>query len=214
MAEPAGSVEAAARQSVQSAVSPDVFKALETFLQCLEVWSRKTNLVSATDRGRLWQRHVLDSLQLIAHARDAGPRWIDLGAGAGFPGLVAAIARSESDVTLVEANRKKAAFLGAAIAQTGARATVRPERAEALAPMAHDVVSARALAPLPTLLGLAAPFFGADTLGLFPKGREAEAEIEAARREWRFDVVRTPSETDPEGTILAVRHLEAVANAA
>lgn len=199
-----------ARATVQNLVSAPAFKALETFLGCLVKWSAKTNLVSAADQGRLWQRHVLDSLQLVALAQGAGPRWIDLGSGAGFPGLVVAIARNAEEggpVTLVEANRKKAAFLAAAIAETGARASVRPIRAESLPQEAYDVVSARALAPLPTLLSLARRFCGPSTLGLYPKGREADAEVTAARERYAFDLTRHPSSSDPEATILAVRAL-------
>ncbi|MEO1103639.1 MAG: 16S rRNA (guanine(527)-N(7))-methyltransferase RsmG [Pseudomonadota bacterium] len=203
-------LEADARQSVRAAVTPAVFQTLETFVRSLEAWGAVSNLVSAADRERLWSRHVADSLQLVAVSKGLGSRWIDLGTGAGFPGLVVAIAREETVMTLVESNRKKAAFLLRAAAEAGVAATVEPRRAEALAPAPQSVVSARALAPLHKLLGLSAPFFGPSTTGLFPKGRDAATEILKAREDFRFDVEAHPSRTDPDGAILAVTNLERV----
>jgi 16S rRNA (guanine527-N7)-methyltransferase len=181
---------------------------LETIVAACQSWGRATNLVSAQDRGRLWERHVLDSLQLVPLAARAGPDWIDLGSGGGFPGLVVAIAREGTRMTLVESNRKKASFLMQAAARAGVRVRVEPRRAEDVAPMAHDVVSARALAPLDRLLDLAGRFFGDDTLGLFPKGREADREVEAARRRFAFALEAHPSRTDPAAAILAITKLE------
>ncbi len=173
-------VEDAAREEVRCLVAPSTFDAIERFLDAVAHWSRVTNLVSAEDRGRLWERHVRDSLRLVPLAEGAGPVWVDLGSGGGFPGMIVALAR-EGAMTMVEVNRKKAAFLVQAAATCGARVAVRAERIEASAPFEADVVSARALAPLPRLLPLASRFFGPHTRGLFPKGQEAEAEVAAAQ---------------------------------
>jgi 16S rRNA (guanine527-N7)-methyltransferase len=200
--------EEAARESVRAAVEPADFQALETFVASCRAWGRVTNLVSAEDRERLWERHVADSLQLVPLAAAAGPSWIDLGSGGGFPGLVVAIVRRNTRMTLVESNRKKASFLIQAAARVGVTVRVEPRRIEALPPAPHDVVSARALAPLDTLLALSERFFGDHTLGLFAKGRDADKEVEAARTRYRFVLQRKPSRTDPCAAILAVTHLE------
>lgn len=206
--------ERAARETVRNTISADRFDVLERFIASLRSWGAVTNLVSAADRERLWSRHVADSLQLAVLAGDGPKTWIDIGSGAGFPGLVVAIARPETAMTLVESNRKKAAFLLRAAADCPAsltKVTVKPVRAESLrgdgAGEKFDVVSARALAPLHKLLPLAAPFFGPSTVGLFPKGRDADSEIDAVSA-YRFALERTPSRTDPDGTVLAVRNLQ------
>ncbi|MEM8550889.1 MAG: 16S rRNA (guanine(527)-N(7))-methyltransferase RsmG [Pseudomonadota bacterium] len=209
MTAPLPEAEAAARDSIRAMVNGDTFQSLETFVAALTTWGASLNLVSAADRGRVWSRHVADSLQLVALAEGAGPRWIDLGSGAGFPGLVVAMARPETVMTLVESNAKKAAFLIQAASASGVRVKVEPRRAEAFADEPFDVVSARALAPLPKLLTLAERFFEAQTLGLFPKGQDVEGEIEAVTAH-RFSCVRHPSVTDAGGTILALTNLQKV----
>ncbi|WMS44285.1 16S rRNA (guanine(527)-N(7))-methyltransferase RsmG [Acuticoccus sp. MNP-M23] len=198
--------EQSAREKIRAVLEPARFDLLERFVGALDQWGAVSNLVSAADRERIWARHIADSLQVVALAEGRGRRWIDLGAGAGFPGLVVAIARPETVMTLVESNRKKAAFLLRVVADCGLDAKVEPHRAEALAADTYDVVSARALAPLHKLLALSEPFFGPDTLGLFPKGRDAGTEIEAVS-DHRFDVTAHPSQTDPDGAVLAVTNL-------
>ena len=138
---------------------------------------------------------MLDSLQLVPMADGAGPRWVDLGSGGGFPGMIVAIAREGTDMTLIEANRKKSAFLLQAAGEAGVRVRVVPQRIEAVAPFVADVVSARALTALGPLLGLAQPFFGSATLGLFPKGKEAATELSAAHEQYTFTADLVPSRT-------------------
>lgn len=202
---PAAESEAAARERVRTAVDEPAFQAIETFVRCCQRWGAVQNLVSEADRARLWSRHVLDSVQLVPLV--AGRTAVDLGSGAGFPGLVIALARPETEMTLVESNRRKAAFLIQAAAECGVRVRVESRRAETLPPVPRDTVSARAVAPLPVLLDLAAPFFGSATVGLFPKGREAAAEVDAARTRFAFDLATHPSHTDPDGVVLAVTNL-------
>ncbi len=185
---------------------------LELLVGLLDEWQRVHNLVSPATLNQVWTRHVADSLQLLNHAPDFS-EWVDLGSGAGFPGLVVAIAskdRPKRHFTLIESNAKKAAFLRAAIRETGANATVAAERIDAqgrkMAGQA-DVISARALAPLPALLGLAAPFAHAGSVMLFLKGQEYVQELDAASQSWDFDVVDYESVTDSGGRVLAIRNL-------
>jgi 16S rRNA (guanine527-N7)-methyltransferase len=167
------------------------------------------NLLSSGEvSGDLWTRHIYDSAQLTRLAPPAAATWLDLGSGAGFPGLVCAvIARAQKRAigfTLVEADGRKAAFLREAARGLGVDVSVLCCRIEELSPCPQDVVSARALAPLDRLLAYAAPFCGRDTVLLLPKGRQADSELTLARRAWHIRCIRVPSRTDPEATILRI----------
>lgn len=196
--------EAEAKAWVAAQLTADAFNRMETFVGLLGEWGGKTNLLGGREFGRVWSRHVRNSLQL----RDlAAGSLMDLGSGGGFPGMVLALADPDRRVTLVESNRKKAGFLAHVAGVTGANVTVRPVRIEAMPVAPSPVVSARALAPLATMLPLAARFFGDDTVGLFPKGKEAANEVEAARRVASFSAELCPSVSDGEAAIVIVRHL-------
>ena len=183
---------------------------LERYAELLAHWQKSTNLVAASTLPRLWPRHFADSAQI----RDLAPKarlWLDLGSGAGFPGLVVAILQTgqpDFRMHLVESNIKKCAFLAEVARETEAPVDIHAVRIEQLGESAHslrpEVVSARALAPLPRLFELASPFFGSKSRGLFLKGREAEAEIEAAKRRWSFTACLHPSLTSPESHIVEV----------
>ena len=186
---------------------------LTRYAEILEQWQKRTNLVSPSTLPVLWSRHFADSAQLCGLAPKAR-LWLDLGSGAGFPGLVVAIIQAgtpDFHMHLVESNRKKCAFLAEVARETKAPVDIHAMRIEELAECAQslkpDVVSARALAPLPRLFELAAPFFGERTKGLFPKGREAEAEIAAAREEWEFAFRLSPSLTARDSHIVEVTGL-------
>jgi 16S rRNA (guanine527-N7)-methyltransferase len=186
---------------------------LSHYADLLAQWQKRTNLVAPSTLPALWSRHFADSAQLRDLALEAR-LWLDLGSGAGFPGLVVAILQAGTPdfrMHLVESNGKKCAFLGEVARETKAPVDIHAMRIEELAQSAHrlmlDVVSARALAPLPRLFELAAPFFGARTRGLFLKGREAEAEIEAARQEWEFTSRLHPSLTSANSNIVEVTGL-------
>jgi 16S rRNA (guanine527-N7)-methyltransferase len=186
---------------------------LGVFVSLIQRWQRTHNLVGAATLHDLWSRHVADSLQLVSHAPADFHTWVDLGSGAGFPGLVAAIACKADPArrfTLVESNAKKAAFLRAAIRETGAKACVAAERIEAHSQSMRgeaDVVSARALAPLPRLFALAHPYLHEASVMLLLKGRDVAHEIESASADWSFDLESSPSVTDPEGRVIVVRRL-------
>lgn len=145
----------------------------------------------------------------------AGKSWLDLGSGGGFPGLVLAIMLAERDpqvrVTLVESDSRKAAFLREVARKTGVVVEIRAERSENCATQAksqiREAITARALAPLPKLLGLVLPFFSPQTVALFPKGREASVEVEEAKRRFDFDCQLVPSLTDAEARVVIVRNL-------
>jgi 16S rRNA (guanine527-N7)-methyltransferase len=183
---------------------------LRRFVALLRKWQRAHNLVSRGTLDHVWTRHVADSLQLLDHAPDFR-HWVDLGSGAGFPGLVVAIAckdRPERRFTLIEANGKKAAFLRAAIRETGANASVVAERIEAHPKIPPaDVVSARALAALAELLRLGAPYLGEEGVMLLLKGQDFVQELKAASKSWDFDVLDFPSVTNPGGRVIAIRNL-------
>ena len=144
-------------------------------------------------------------------------RWVDLGSGAGFPGLILAIAladETQSWVHLIESNRKKAAFLQAAVAETGARASVHPRRIEAIYDEIPtcDRIASRALTDLPGLLGLSAPWFAANPAcqAWLHKGRDYRRELSDARGRWRFDLVEHRSEVEPDSVILQIETLESL----
>ena len=158
----------------------------------------------------VWRRHVLDSAQLAALIPPHASTIVDLGSGAGFPGLVLAILLSERPgltVHLVEAIQKKCRFLEEVAVETAAVSQVHWTRAEALKGIKADIVTARAVAPLERLFPLAHPFFGPATTGLFLKGRSLNDELTHATKSWKLDATPIPSRSDPSGTILRVTGL-------
>lgn len=187
-------------------VSRETWQRLEIYAARLTEWNRRINLVSPHDMERLWQRHIADCAQLhrIAPKRQS---WLDFGSGAGLPGLVVAILRHDEDgghMHLVESNNKKSAFLASMVAELQLRVTVHACRVEALHNTLSgiEIVSARAVAPLPLLLRLAQPWLLAGAHALFPKGREFRAELDQCRDGWQFDLIEHASRIDPESVIL------------
>ncbi len=171
-------------------------------------WTEKINLIAPSTLPDLWTRHIADSAQLWSLTPDGATTWADLGSGGGFPGLVIAALAADTGiprVTLIESDGRKCAFLRTAIRELALPATVLDQRVEAAPPQAAPVVSARALAPLPALLPLVARHLAPGGTALLPKGREASAEIEAARAQgWHFTAEEIPSRTDPSARILRV----------
>jgi 16S rRNA (guanine527-N7)-methyltransferase len=195
-------------------VSRETLARLGAYAELLAKWQAKINLVGPTTLADIWQRHFLDSAQLYPLLPATARVVADLGSGAGFPGLVLAILAEAAgrDITfhLVESDGRKAAFLAEAArtARVAGAVKIQPVRAEALGGrMSADVLTARALAPLDKLFGLAKPLVKPDGLCLLLKGEKADEEIEAARKHWAFELERFPSKSDPGGTVLAVRGL-------
>ena len=195
-------------------VSRETLERLETFEAEFRRWSARINLAAPSTLDALWQRHILDSAQLFA-LKPQALAWLDLGSGGGFPGAVLAILlieRPGGRIELVESNNKKAAFLRTVLSGLGAPAAVHVCRIEeAFArTAASEIVTARALAPLPRLLDLAAPWLardGAAATALFHKGRDYAAELAESRDGWRFDLVEHTSKIDPAGRILEISGL-------
>jgi len=174
---------------------------LEAYVALLTKWQARINLVAPATLPEVWTRHVLDSAQLLSHiAGHPGPV-LDLGSGAGFPGLVLAIL-GRDDVILVEADRRKAAFLQEAARVTDTRVRIECCRIEALRPIRAGIVTARALATVSELLHYARPFTDESTLYLFLKGERADDELTTARERWNMTVDKAPSLSDVRGVIL------------
>ena len=203
-----------ARALVLTDVSRETTARLDRFVELLLTWQRTTNLIAPSTVPRLWTRHIADSLQLLDLAPDARV-WVDLGSGAGFPGLAIACAltgRPGAVVHLVESNAKKAAFLREAQRVTGAPAVVHALRIENFVDSFRDradAVTARALTSLKKLYDQSAPLLGPETLGLFPKGQDVEAELTEAAKCWNISkLTLVPSRTDRTGRIVVVQGLE------
>jgi len=195
-------------------VSRETLEKLELLERELRRWQAIKNLVGPATLDQVWDRHIVDSLQLLDLAPEART-WVDLGAGAGFPGLVLAIAGQERGlkVHLVESNSRKCAFLRQIARLTGASAIVHEARLEAVIPSfvgKADVVSARALASLTQLLEWTEPMLKTGTIGLFPKGRDVESELTEARKKWTFKADILPSRTDSEARILRITSIESL----
>ncbi len=181
---------------------------LQRFLALLTDWNGKMNLVGPASLPEFWNRHAWDSAQLLRLAPRA-LTWADLGAGAGFPGLVLAILRKgdpDFHVHLVESMAKRCRFLSEVVTDLGLPATVYNARAENL-DLSVDIVTARACAPLHRLLGYARPYLTAGAQGLFLKGQDVVADMTEAARYWEYEADVVPSLSDPGGRIVRVKRL-------
>jgi 16S rRNA (guanine527-N7)-methyltransferase len=207
-------VSAASWTGLQEAAGPvsrETFERLVAFEQLFLKWNRSINLAAPSTLDDVWGRHILDSAQL-ARIAPAAKRWVDLGSGGGFPGLVLAfllVERDGASIDLVESNRKKASFLQAVIGQFGLPARVVARRIDDSYALvsAPEIVTARALAALPALLDLSAPWLTKGSRALFHKGRDYRAEVEESAHRWAFDLVEHPSMTDAHGVILELADL-------
>jgi 16S rRNA (guanine527-N7)-methyltransferase len=181
-------------------VSRETLGRLTAFEALLRSENEKQNLVSAASLDRFWSRHVVDSAQLLLLAADIGP-WLDLGTGAGFPGLIVA-ALGKQPTTLIESRRLRVDFLRRGALLLGADPEIIQSPAERVPTRPFAVISARAFAPLPRLLELAHRFSTEKTLWLLPKGRAAKSELEAVRGAWQGDFRLEPSLTDADAAII------------
>lgn len=189
-------------------VSRETLAMLKLYVGMLEDWNTRRNLVSAVSLEDVWQRHVMDSAQLASLIPRNAETLVDLGSGAGFPGLVLAVMlREHLKVTLFEATKKKAEFLRAVAARLDLAVEVRNQRMEEAPRQAFDIVTARACAPLPELLSYAQDFIGPDTICLFLKGQNLMLELTDARKSWKMTARTHPSQTHPLGRILEIRDL-------
>lgn len=199
---------------VAGPVSRETFAKLEAFERLFHKWNASINLVAPSTLAAAWERHILDSAQLFRLSPSA-TRWVDIGSGGGFPGLILAILLRESDggeIHLIESNRKKASFLQTVTGHFELPAKVHAKRVEDCHSLiaSPEVVTARAVAPLPDLLTLAAPWLGTNTVGLFHKGRDYQNEVAESAHRWSFDLVEHRSSIDPQSVVLEIRTLRAV----
>nr|WP_182419776.1 16S rRNA (guanine(527)-N(7))-methyltransferase RsmG [Bartonella sp. HY038] len=198
------------------AISPDVsretFDDLIAFEELVLKWQAKINLVANNAIGELWQRHILDSVQLYQYGLGAN-QWFDIGSGGGFPGIILAILmkqQGQGEICLIESNSKKCAFLNTAIAHLDLPAKVYNDRIEnsSLVQQAPDIISARALASLTELFGLCQNWLAkASTYALFQKGKNYKDEILEAQLLWSFDVEVFQSVIDKDSVILKISNL-------
>jgi 16S rRNA (guanine527-N7)-methyltransferase len=190
--------------------SSDAVGDLYVYRELIIEWNARMNLVGPSALNDFWRRHALDSAQLF-HVEQPDQVWLDVGAGAGFPGIVLAILqkhRGTGHVHLVESMAKRTRFLSLVAERLALPVTIHASRAETIqAPHGLSVITARACAPLPRLLGYTAHLFRAGTRGVFLKGRGVESELTDARRTWTFQSTLTQSRSDPSGRILTVERL-------
>ncbi len=189
------------------AVSRETADKLRAYADLLRKWQPRINLVGPATIPDLWRRHFLDSAQILPHL-PSGPV-LDLGSGAGFPGLVLAILRGEGSapIHLAESDGRKGAFLREAARITGAPARILTSRIETLKPFEISAITARALAPVATLLTLAEPFLTQAPKCLFLKGEKLEDELTEAGKDWKMTIDRIPSVSDPNGFILSLKEV-------
>ncbi|MGF1641676.1 MAG: 16S rRNA (guanine(527)-N(7))-methyltransferase RsmG [Rhodospirillales bacterium] len=190
----------------ETGVDAATTKRLQVHLDSVLRWQRQINLVGSGALTDPWRRHVLDSAQLVPLLPVAAPTIVDLGTGAGFPGVVLAI-MGASRVNLVESNARKCVFLAEVLRITATSATIHPIRIERLPALSADVVTARGCANLLTLLDYAAPLLAPTGFCLFLKGRSAQAELTACQEKWKMRVERIPSRSDPTGVILKLSEI-------
>ena len=188
-------------------VSRETSERLDTVILTLDAWRRRSNLIGPREWPQIWSRHVADSYQILPHISETA-NCVDLGSGAGFPGLVISAARPKGHVTMMESVGKKCAFLRAAIDAAGLNASVYQGRIEAAPPSDADIVTARAFAPLPKLLEYAWPWMKNGAMGVFLKGERWNEELTDARQSWNFAYEAIPSRTGGSGVILIVRELK------
>ncbi|WP_158807715.1 16S rRNA (guanine(527)-N(7))-methyltransferase RsmG [Beijerinckia sp. L45] len=196
--------------SLLATLTEDVGRRLRLYVELLHRWQPTINLIAPSTLPDVWSRHIADSLQVQA-AVPAARRWLDLGSGGGFPGLVTAITLADEAgavVHLVESDKRKAAFLRTVSRETGTPAIIHAERIEAFTadfdePI--DAISARALAPLPALVAYAEKYLLKGAIGVFPKGQQVDAELTAFDHDRRFHIETVPSQTQETARLLIVK---------
>ena len=185
-------------------VSRETLERLTVYLELLRHWQPAINLVGAATLADPWRRHFLDCAQLSARIPAGAARLVDLGSGAGFPGMVLAMLGVRG-VDLIESDRRKAQFLREVARATGTSIGIHAERIERMPSRPADVITARALAPLPRLLVLAERFWTSDSVCLFLKGRSGAHELTEARATWHMEAEMFPSLSETTGTVLQLR---------
>ena len=196
-------------------VSRETSRRISTFVSLLDKWQKAINLVSKSTIDEVMHRHIIDSAQLMRYCRHEDGVWLDMGSGGGFPGLVCAILAQDTHpdlaFTLVESDGRKCAFLQQAVRQLDIPVGIRNERIENLPPLGASIISARALAPLPVLLGLTDKHLSSGGQALFLKGLRHREELAACKEDWDMTVEIFPSMTSSGSAILSITGLTNVA---
>jgi len=188
-------------------VSRETSERLDAIILTLDAWRKRSNLIGPREWPQIWSRHVADSYQILPHIPETA-KCVDLGSGAGFPGLIVSAARPNGHVTMMESVGKKCAFLRAAITEAGLNASVFQGRIESAPRSNAEIVTARAFAPMPKLLEYASPWMENGATGVFLKGERWKEELTDAQQSWNFAYEAIPSRTGGSGVILIVRELE------
>lgn len=189
-------------------VSRETFQKLEAFSALVLKWTPKINLIAPQSAKDIWNRHIVDSVQVYEHAPENWQTWVDLGSGGGFPGVVIAVLDpARRPVTLVESDERKCLFLKTARRELDLNLVVLNQRIDDIEESGFDVVSARALAPLDTLLGYAQTLLQPQGTALFPKGRRYDEELTVAKSIWDFELDPLQSITSPDSCILRIARI-------
>lgn len=192
-------------------VSRETLQDLEGFASLVAKWTPKINLISKADAGQIWERHIVDSVQLYKFAPENYTKWVDMGSGGGFPGIIMAILgkaeQPNAHFIMIESDVRKATFLRTAVRELNLNAQVLAERIESTPIQNADVVSARALASLSGLMPLISRHISETGIALLHKGQRAGQEIAEAQRNWTFDLEDHASFTDPDARILTLQRI-------
>lgn len=193
-------------------VSRETIERFEAYQAILTKWAPRINLVGASTLASFWDRHILDSAQILPLARPEARTFVDFGSGAGFPGLVLAALVHHKDgaqVTLIEASTKRCGFLREAARAMQVHAEIINDKLEHVAPRPVDVITARAFTALDRLLAYGEKWQGPQTQALFPKGEEVSAELQQASTNWLFKSTIHPSASDARGCIVEITECQA-----
>ena len=188
-------------------VSRETFTSLEEFATLLIKWNKAINLVSKSTLNDLWQRHIMDSAQLVSYLPDHFDTLTDFGSGGGFPGVVLSHL-GIPNIHLIESDIRKSAFLKEAAHRSKYSITIHNDRIENITPWQSDVITARALAPLDTLVSLVEPFISDTTTCLFLKGKQTQEELEVFRQHWNAEEMLYPSITAPDAYIIRLTNIK------
>jgi 16S rRNA (guanine527-N7)-methyltransferase len=193
-------------REIRVEVSRETRDQLEALVHTLGRWQKAINLVGKATLEDIWVRHILDSAQVLPLIPRKTERLADLGSGGGFPGLVLAALRPEMQVTLIESDARKGAFLGEAGRRMGLKnqPKIVVSRIEAAEPVGAEVITARALAPLSQLLAWAAPHRTDTAICLFHKGKGWQVEVAEAKKDWDFEAQPFSSVTDRDSVLLRI----------
>lgn len=194
-------------RAAQRIVSRETFEKVECYTELLLSENRVQNLISASTAADVWRRHILDSAQLVRFEPRPGAKWVDIGSGAGLPGIVVACL-IDGPITLCEPRRLRAEFVARVVSELGLNATVEQRKVERITGK-FDVITGRAVASLSRFLSMCDHLSTGKTVWALPKGRAAESELAEARRSWQGDFRVEPSVTDADSKIIVGTQLRA-----